>query len=58
MPMNATLAHIDQPNTVENTTAGAAMMVPQLNPRDSKNKNAVSDRVLASKRFSRNSYAV
>ena len=42
----------------ENTTAGAARMVPHDIPRDSRKRNAVSDRVFASKRRSRNSYAV
>ena len=46
------------PKIAENTTAGAAMIVPHDIPRESRNRNAVSDRVLASKRRSRNSYAV
>ena len=32
--------------------------MPVLRPRDNKNKNEVSVRVLRSKRFSKNSYAV
>ncbi len=56
--MSATLSQMFQPNTAEKTTAGAAMIVPHDRPRDNRNRNAVSERVLASKRRSRYSYAV
>ena len=47
-----------QPNIAENTTAGAAMIVPHDSPREKRKSTLVSDRVFASKRRSRNSYAV
>jgi hypothetical protein len=46
------------PNTIDRTTEGAAMMTPTPNPRDTRKKKLVRVRVLASKRFSRYSYAV
>ena len=46
------------PKMAENTTAGAAMIVPQDMPRDKRKRNAVSERVRASNRRSRYSYAV
>ncbi len=46
------------PKMAEKTIAGAARMVPHDMPRESRKRNAVSDRVFASKRRSRNSYAV
>src|SRR5437868_4743037 len=42
----------------ENTTAGAAMMVPHDIPRATRKRKLVRDRVRASKRRSRYSYAV
>ncbi len=53
MPINATDHPIFQPKIAEITTAGAAMMVPHDIPRDSRNRNAVRERVLGSKRRSR-----
>ena len=49
---------IGQPKMAENTTAGAARIVPHDMPREIRNRNAVSERVLASNRRSRYSYAV
>ena len=50
---------VDGPsNIAENTTAGAARIVPTDSTRDSRKRNAVRERVFASKRRSRYSYAV
>ena len=51
--MSATDHATGQPKIAENTTAGAAMIVPHDIARESRNRNAVSDRVFASKRRSR-----
>ena len=56
--MSATDQGSDQPKIDEKTTAGAAMIVPHERPRDRRKRKLVSERVLASKRRSRNSYAV
>ncbi len=55
MPIIATDTVMSHPKIAEKTTAGAAMMVPADIPRESRKRKAVSERVLASKRFSRNS---
>src|SRR5213075_198388 len=57
-PMIATDQPMLQPKIAENTTAGAEMIVPHDIARETRNKKAVSDRVFASNRRSRNSYAV
>ena len=57
-PISATDQAMFQPKMAENTTAGAAMIVPHDMPRERRNRNAVSDRVRASNRRSKNSYAV
>ncbi len=57
-PMSATLQATGRPKIALKTTAGAATIVPHDMPRESRNRNAVRDRVLASKRRSRYSYAV
>ena len=57
-PMSATHHEIGQPKMAEKTTAGAAMIVPHDMPRDMRKRKEVSDRVFASKRLSRYSYAV
>ena len=57
-PISAT-AHVSgHPRMDANTTAGAAMIVPADMPRESRNRKLVSERVFASKRRSRYSYAV
>jgi hypothetical protein len=56
--MIATDNPIGHPNTAANTTAGAARIVLHDSAREMRNRNAVSVRVFASKRRSRNSYAV
>ena len=56
--MSATDVHMFQPKMAEKTTAGAEMIAPHDIARESRNRNAVSERVFASKRRSRNSYAV
>ncbi len=57
-PISATHQVMSQPKIAESTTLGAAMIVPHDMPRESRNRKLVSERVLASKRCSRNSYAV
>jgi hypothetical protein len=56
--MSATDHPSGQPKMAEKTTAGAAMIVPHDMPREMRNRNAVSERVRASNRRSRYSYAV
>ena len=58
MPMSNTQYTRSQPNTALSTTLGAAMMVPADMPRESRKSRLVSERVFASKRRSRYSYAV
>ena len=57
-PISATHHQMLQPKIAEKTTAGAAMIVPHDMPREIRKRNAVSDRVFASNRRSRYSYAV
>ncbi len=57
-PISATHHQMFQPKMAENTTAGAAMIVPHDMPREMRKRNAVSARVFASNRRSRYSYAV
>src|SRR6185437_13021920 len=57
-PIRATDHATFQPKIAENTTAGAEMIVPHDIARETRNRNAVNERVFASKRRSRNSYAV
>ena len=46
------------PSTIDITTAGAEITTPHDMPRESRNNRLVNERVLASKRRSRYSYAV
>jgi hypothetical protein len=57
-PISATHSQRFQPKIAENTTAGAAMIVLADMPRDRRKRSAVNVLVFASKRRSRNSYAV
>ena len=56
--MQATEVTMLQPKIVEKTTAGAAMIAPHESAREKRKSTLVSERVFASKRRSRNSYAV
>ena len=56
--MSATDHATGHPNTAEKTTAGADMMAPHDIPRDRRKRKLVRERVFASKRRSRYSYAV
>ena len=53
MPMSSTVSVRFQPMMIERITAGAEMIVPHDNPRDSRNSALVSVRVFTSKRRSR-----
>src|ERR1051325_6357099 len=52
-PIRTTHQPIGQPKTAEKTTAGALMIAPHEVARERRKRNAVRDRVLASKRRSR-----
>ena len=58
MPIRATDHNRLHPYMAENTTAGAAMMVPHDIPRTTRKRKLVRERVRASNRRSRYSYAV
>ena len=51
--MASTVSVRFQPRTIERMTAGAAMMTPHAEPRESRNSALVSVRVFTSKRRSR-----
>jgi hypothetical protein len=57
-PITITVRVRLHPRMMERMTAGAEITTPHARQRDTRNRRLVSDRVFASKRLSRYSYAV